>query len=184
MSWFPRRPPAFPVRQAKREPEPRQRTKNESRCLMHGAGYDSMGVAHGGPQDALCFSRIRRAGDVVEGSGAKHGEVMIPFGETRQNDNWCGSRCCDDATEIAIRQRFMAENHAKLLFVHEGSCFVEFHAADGDQPASSHRRGYFFMMFFFGRDYQYLVDSGHIFTFLGLRRKRPQFVGPSAVSFS
>jgi hypothetical protein len=57
----------------------------------------------------------------------------------------------------------MAENYAELLFVHEDSRFVEFHAADGDQPASVHRRGYFFMMFFFGRDYQYLVDVGHVF---------------------
>jgi len=133
---------------------------------MHRDGGNFPGVAHGGPQDALCFSGIRRACDVVERSGAKRGEVMIPFSETRQNHDWCGSRRRNDAAEIAIGQSFMAENHAELLFVHEDSCFVEFHAADGDQPASIHRRGYLFMMFFFGRDYQYLVDVGHVFYLL------------------
>src|SRR5580704_19333394 len=141
---------------------------------MHRDGGNFPGVAHGGPQDALCFSGIRRACDVVERTGAKRGEVMIPLGETRQNDDWCGSGCRDDTAEIAIGQSFMAENHAELLFVHEDSCFVEFRAANGDQPASIHRRGYFFMMFFFWRDYQYLVDMGHgcYLLFLRLRRKR------------
>ena len=135
---------------------------------MHYAGCDFARVANGGPQDAFCFSGIRRAGDVIERSGAKRVEVMIPFGETREDDDWYGPRCRDDATEIAIGQSFMAENHAELLFVHEDSRFIEFHAADGGQPAFIHRRGYFFMMLFFWRDYQYLIGASH-FVFLSFR---------------
>lgn len=57
----------------------------------------------------------------------------------------------------------MAEHNTEPLCSHKNSAFVEFLAADGAETTFVHRCANLFMMFFLGRDDQYLIDADQVF---------------------